>query len=174
MARGHAPLSTEVAALLEEAKTYLQRSLALAGNYGDHLLIARSKLEIALVHFIGHMCPDEEILALLDQITADGEEIADDLLRGYIEEIKGEIAFRNRSYSKAARRFGEAARIIMQHSGREPDRFFDRLSDNLLNVELSIEEAQNMAGYILEVTKTASPGTNIEKLRMLCGQILEM
>jgi tetratricopeptide (TPR) repeat protein len=182
MRRSNGDADAEVIrALFESAEAYLERSLAMSSRYGDQWLIVRSRFELALAFFLSASQPDDEILAMLQRIWDEAADLGYVLLQGYVEEVRGEIAHRRGDYEAAAPYFGRAALWVAQRRGREPERFFERLADCLLDTDLSPETACTLARGILDVIQgefdegvAAVDAYNpLESLRMLCTQILE-
>ncbi len=164
-----------VMALFRNAQEHLEQGLELAKRYGDQWLMTRSQLELALVYFFSRLRPLEDIYALLEQVWESAEQLGYTLLQGYVEEIRGEIALlRYQDYVTAARHFGQAAQLVGRFTGREPARFFDRISDYLLDVRLSSEDAATLAQGILDVISTSELEESLEPLRTLCQQILAL
>ena len=56
------------ASLLNQAQEYLERSLALAEQYGDLWLLTRSQLELALTYFLGRLRPEDQVLEMLNHV----------------------------------------------------------------------------------------------------------
>jgi tetratricopeptide (TPR) repeat protein len=166
-----------IKAFFDSAEEYLERSLDLAGRYGDQWLIARGQFELALAYFLSASRPDDDVIDMLDEVWANVSQLDDRLLQGYVEEMRGEIAQRQYDYATAARYYGLAAQFIAERRGREPERFFDRLSDRLLNPGLPGEATRTLARGILDVIEepgaTDAPGS-LQSLKMLCRQVLEL
>jgi tetratricopeptide (TPR) repeat protein len=165
-------------ALFENAVDYLERSLALSTRYGDQWLIVRSRFELALAFFLSASRPDDEILTMLQRVWDQAADLGYVLLQGYVEEVRGEIAHRKGDYEAAAPYFGRAALWVAQRRGREPERFFERLADRLLDAALTPKAACTLARGILAVIEDEFEGSvdaynPLESLRMLCSQILE-
>lgn len=164
----------EIAAHYVRAERYLMRSLELASRYGDQWLIVRGEFELALVRFLGRLASEDEIARRLDAIWDKAKQLGYVLLQGYIEETRGEIAERRADYATAAQHFGSAACLIAQRSGREPERFFDRLSDRLLNPHLPVGALHTLARGILEIVQGASRSDALRSLQLLCKQTLNL
>lgn len=162
------------AVYFHRSEGYLERSLELAARYGDQWLIARAQFELALAYFLSGSRPDDEVAALLSQVWESALHLGDRLLQGYVEETRGEIAQRCQDYVAAARHFGRAAQLIAQRSGREPERFFDRLGDRLLSPVLPAGVAHTLARGILDVIQEPSGVEPLQSLYMLCQQVLEL
>ena len=163
-----------IAALFQSAEQYLERSLDLATRYGDPWLIARSQFELALTYFLSGSRPDDDVTDLLNQVWESASGLDDKLLQGYVEETRGEMAQRRQDYVAAARSFGLAALWVAQRYGREPERFFDRLGNRLLNPRLPAETARTLAQGILDAIQESGGGELLQSLRMLCQQVLEL
>ena len=166
-----------IKAFFESAEEYLERSLDLAGRYGDQWLIARGQFELALAYFLSASRSDDDVLGMLDEVWENVSQLDDRLLQGYVEETRGEIAQRQHDYATAARYYGLAAQFIAERSGREPERFFDRLSDRLLNPGLPAEATRTLARGILDVIEGSGPADvhgSLQSLEMLCQQVLEL
>ncbi len=89
----------------------------------------------------------------------------------------GEIAQRQQDYALAARHYGQASRLIGQLRGREPERFFDRLGDRLLDTALPAEATRTLAHGILDVIQELDEGEvdeSLQALQMLCQQVLDL
>jgi len=158
----------------ESAEEYLERSLHLAEQYGDQWMIARSQFELALAYFLSTSRPDDYVIQLLDQVWEGASRLKYVLLQGYIEENRGEVAQRQQDYATAARHYGLAAQLIAQLRGREPERFFDRLGDRLLDTSLAPDAVQALARGILNVIQDAAASESLQSPQMLCQQILDM
>jgi len=169
--------TADIAAFYDRAEAYLERSLALATQYGDQWLITRSRFELALTYFLSRSRPDEYVSALLDQVWESATRLDEKLLQGYVQEARGEIAGRHGVHDVAARHFGEAALLIAQRRGREPQRFFDRLGDRLLDPALSYEAIRTLARGILAVIETSAAietSESLQSLQMLCQHVLDL
>jgi tetratricopeptide (TPR) repeat protein len=164
----------EIENFFQSAETYLERSLDLAVKYGDQWLITRSYFELALAYFLSGSRSDEHLYDLLDQVWEEAHRLNYGLLQGYIEETRGEIAQRRGDFVMAARHFGLAAGLIGQQRGREPERFFDRISDRLLDAGLPAESAQALARGILDVIGEPTFNEALQSLQMLCRQVLDL
>ncbi len=167
-----------VKALFEDAEDYLERSLAMSSRYGDQWLIVRSRFELALAFFLSASRPDDEVLAILQRVWDQAADLGYVLLLGYVEEVRGEIAHRKGDYEAAAPYFGRAALWVAQRRGREPERFFERLADRLLDAALMPKAACTLARGILDVIRDEVEGeidayNPLESLKMLCSQIIE-
>ncbi len=159
------------------AEQHLERSVSLAARYGDQWLITRSRFELALTYFLSESRSEDEVLDLLAQVEESASRLDDRLLQGYVEETRGEIAQRNGDYATAAKHYGLAAWLIAHREGREPDRFFDRLGDRLLDIQLPREATRTLARGILTIIEETAPGelnTSLQSLRMLCQQVLSL
>jgi len=167
-------IAETIAALFQSTERYLERSLDLATRYGDQWLIARSQFELALAYFLGGSRPDDAMIGLLDQVWESASRLDDKLLQGYVEETHGEMAQRRQDYTAAARHFGLAALWIAQRYGREPERFFDRLGNRLLNPRLPAEAAHTLARGILDVIQETGGDESLQSLWMLCQQVLTL
>ena len=174
-----------VQASFGRAEKYLERSLNLATRYGDEWLIARSQFELALAYFLSGSRPQEVVGALLDQVWESASRLGFGLLQGYVDETRGEMAQRQQDYAAAARHFGMAAQRIARWRGREPERFFDRLGDRLLDPGLSPEATRTLTRGILDVIEECTrvsadgyigtPGAEyLQSLQMLCQQVLSL
>jgi len=163
-----------IAALFQSAERYLERSLDLATRYGDPWLIARSQFELALAYFLSGSRPDDDVTDLLNQVWESASGLDDKLLQGYVEETRGEMAQRRQDYVAAARSFGLAALWVAQRYGREPERFFDRLGNRLLNPRLPAEAARTLAQGILDAVQESGGAESLQSLRILCQQVLEL
>jgi tetratricopeptide (TPR) repeat protein len=164
-----------IAAFFQSAEGYLERSLELASQYGDQWLITRSEFELALAYFLSGSRPDDEVTDSLDQIGENAARLDDRLLQGYVEETRGEIAQRQKDYATAARYYGLASQLVAQRRGREPDRFFDRLGNRLLDTQLSREAAGALARGILDVIQESAEASEpLQSLQMLCQQVLDL
>jgi len=163
----------EIAAFYTRAERYLKRSLELAAKYGDQWLIVRGEFEVALTHFLGRLAAEDEIGSRLDEIWDKATQLKYTLLQGYIEETRGEIAERRGDFVTAARHFGLAACLIAQKSGREPERFFDRLNDRLLNPKLPVEATRLLAQGILETIQGGRKNDALQALRLVCEHVLD-
>jgi len=167
----------DIAALYGRAEAYLERSLALAAQYGDQWLIMRSRFELALTFFLSRSRSDERVSVLLNQVWENAMHLDEKLLQGYVQEARGEIAGRRGAHDVAARHFGEAALLIAQRRGREPQRFFDRLGDRLLDATLSHEAIRTLARGILTVIETSAAietSESLQSLQMLCQHVLDL
>ena len=164
----------EIETSFQSAEDYLERSLELAAQYGDQGLIARSQFELALAYFLSGSRPDDQVNGLLDQVWESVSRLDDRLLQGYVQENRGEIAERQQDYITAAQYFGLAAQLIAQRRGREPQRFFDRLGNRLLNPALPHQATHTMANGILDVIQESAEGEYLQSLQMLCQQVLEL
>ena len=163
-----------ITAFFQRSEEYLERSLELAAQYGDQWLIARARFELALAYFLSGSRPDDAVTDLLDQVWEDASRLDDALLQGYAEETRGEIVQRRQDYAAAARHFGLAAQLIAQRRGREPERFFDRLGDRLLDPTLPYEATHALARGILDVIQESTGVEALQSLQMLCQQALEL
>lgn len=166
-----------IKAFFDSAEEYLERSLDLAGRYGDQWLIARGQFELALAYFLSASRLDDDVIDMLDEVWKNVSQLDDRLLQGYVEEMRGEIAQRQHDYATAARYYGLAAQFIAERRGREPERFFDRLSDRLLNPGLPGEATRTLARGILDVIEepgAADAPSSLQSLEMLCRQVLEL
>jgi tetratricopeptide (TPR) repeat protein len=163
-----------IRALFKSAEGYLERSLELANQYGDPWLIARSRFELALAYYYSGSLTDQELTELLDQVWERADELGYWLLQGYVQESRGEIAQRQGDFVTAARYYGLAARLMAQGRGREPERFFDRLSNRLLDPHISPTSARALAQGILEVIGAFPADESLQALQMLCQQALYM
>jgi tetratricopeptide (TPR) repeat protein len=166
-----------ITAFFEKSEGYLERSLELATQYGDQWLITRGQFELALAYFLSGSRPYDDVTELLNQVWESASRLDDMLLQGYVEETHGEIAQRRQDYATAARHFGRAAQLIAQRRGREPERFFDRLGDRLLDPRLPHEAIRTLARGILDVIQESAAGEtgeSLQSLQMLCQQVLEL
>ena len=165
-----------IKAFFQSAEEYLERSLGLASQYGDQWLITRSQFELALAYFLSASRPDDYVSKLLDQVWEGASRLGYILLQGYVEENRGEIAQRQQDYAIAARHYGQAARLIGQLRGREPERFFDRLGDRLLDTVLPAEATRTLAHGILDVIQLdeGEVDESLQPLQMLCQQVLDL
>lgn len=164
-----------IEAFFQSAEEYLERSLALAARYGDQWLITRSQFELALAYFLSGSLPNDDVADSLDQIGESAARLDDRLLQGYVEETRGEIAQRQGDYATAARHYGLSAQLIAQRRGREPDRFFDRLGNRLLDTRLSYKATRTLARGILDVIREpAEADESLQSLQMLCRQVLDL
>ncbi|MCP4518845.1 MAG: tetratricopeptide repeat protein [Delftia sp.] len=157
-----------IKALYQSAEEYLERSLELARQHGDQWLITRSQVELALAYFLSGSRPDGMVIGLLNQVWESVSQLDDKLLQGYVQENRGEIAQRRQDYGAAARYYGLAAQLVAQRRGREPKRFFDRLSDRLLEPSLTPRAAGVLARGILDVIQDPAAGEALQSLQMLC------
>jgi tetratricopeptide (TPR) repeat protein len=163
--------------LFQSAEEYLERSLDLAKRYGDQWLIARSQFELALAYFLSASRPDDYVMELLDQVWDGAVRLEYVLLQGYVEENRGEVAQRQRDYAVAARHFGLAAQLVAQLRGREPERFFDRLSERLLDTRLPPQALHTLAQGILDVIQEPANDEKheyLQSLQMLCLQVMDL
>jgi tetratricopeptide (TPR) repeat protein len=160
----------------QSAEKYLERSLELASKYGDMWLITRSQFELALAYFLSASRPDGYVTKLLDQVWEGATRLDYLLLQGYVEENRGEIAQRQQNYAAAAQHYGRAARLIGRLRGREPERFFDRLGDRLVDTRLPAQALQTLAGGILDVIPEIEGEMDkaLQSLQMLCQQVLDL
>ncbi len=159
------------------AEEYLERSLDLAKRYGDQWLITRSQFELALAYFLSASRPDDQVMKLLDQVWDGAARLKYVLLQGYVEENRGEVAQRQQDHAVAARHFGLAAQLIAQLRGREPERFFDRLSDRLLDTRLPPQALHSLAQGILDVIQEPANDEKheyLQSLQMLCLQVMDL
>jgi tetratricopeptide (TPR) repeat protein len=163
-----------VKAFFQSAEEYLERSLNLAAQYGDQWLITRSQFELALAYFLSASRPDDYVTDLLNQVWESASRLGYVLLQGYVEETRGEIAQRQQDYATTARHYGLAAQFIAQQRGREPERFFDRLGDRLLDTQLSLETIHTLARGILDVIQDSAAIESLQSLQMLCQQVIDM
>jgi tetratricopeptide (TPR) repeat protein len=163
-----------IRALFKSAEGYLERSLELADQYGDPWLITRSRFELALAYYYSGSLSDHDLAELLDQVWDAASALGYWLLQGYVQESRGEIAQRQGDFLIAARYYGLAARLMAQGRGREPERFFDRLSNRLLDPHISPASARALAQGILEVIGGAPTDESLQALHMLCEQALDM
>jgi tetratricopeptide (TPR) repeat protein len=165
-----------IKAFFQSAEEYLEQSLELASQYGDQWLITRSRFELALAYFLNASRPDDYVIQLLDQVWEVASRLEYTLLQGYVRENRGEIAQRRHDYVTAARYYGMAARLIGQLHGREPERFFDRLGDRLLDSKLPPDASQTLARGILDVIQEieGEMDKSLQSLQMLCRQVLEL
>jgi tetratricopeptide (TPR) repeat protein len=174
---GEAP-ETDITHDFQRAETYLERSLELAERYGDRWLITRGHFELVLTYFMSGSRSDDEIVDLLDQVWQSASQLHDLLLQGYAQETRGEVAQRQEDYGTAARQYGRAALLIGRRHGREPDRFFDRLGDRLIDPVLPYEAIRTMAQGILDVLQESALEEPVEEslqsLKMLCQQVLDL
>jgi hypothetical protein len=114
------------------------------------------------------------VTGLLNQVWESVSQLDDKLLQGYVQENRGEIAQRRQDYGTAARYYGLAAQLVAQRSGREPKRFFDRLSDRLLDPALSSQATVALARGILDVIRDPAASEALQSLQMLCQQVLDL
>jgi len=163
-----------IMAFFQESERYLERSLELAAQYGDQSTITRSQFELALAYFLSGSHPDDHVTSLLDQVWEGASRLEDQLLQGYVEETRGELAQRRQDYAAAAHHFGLAAQLIAQRRGREQERFFDRLGDRLLDPTLAYETTRTLARGILDVIQESAEVEPLRSLQMLCQQALEL
>jgi hypothetical protein len=173
---GEDDIEEAVSAFFSSAEEYLEQSLELASQYGDQWLITRSQFELALAYFLSASRSDDYVIQLLDQVWEGASRLEYILLQGYVRENRGEIAQRQQDYVIAARYYGMAARLVGQLRGREPERFFDRLSDRLLDTRLPSEAPQTLARGILDVIQEIEGkiDESLQSLQMLCRQILDL
>jgi tetratricopeptide (TPR) repeat protein len=164
----------EIKAHFRRSEQYLERSLQLAQEYGDAWLVTRSQFELALAYFYSGSRSDEQLILLLDEIWDVAACLDYGLLHGYLRENRGEIAQRQGDFATAARYYGLAAQLISQGRGREPERFFDRLSNRLLDPSLAAEAARDLARGILDVIGASPADASLQTLHMLCQQVLDM
>ncbi len=167
------PVRKDPSVCFAQAEEYLERSLKLAEQYGDLWLLTRGQLELALTYFISGSHLEGEVIQMLNQAWENTLRLNDRLLQGYIEEIRGQMAMRHADYVTAARHFGLGAELIAKRQGREQERFFDRLSDWLLDSGLSPEATRTLAFGILDVIQESSADESLASLNMLCHQVLE-
>lgn len=165
--------AVRTAVLFNQAQEYLERSLTLAEQYGDLWLLTRSQLELALTYFLACSRPEEEVSDMLNHVWENASRANDRLLQGYVEEIRGQIAMRREDYIGAARHYGMAAQFTARRQGREQERFFDRLSEQLLDSTLSSETVRTLAYGILDVIQESAADEALQPLRLLCHQILD-
>ena len=163
-----------ITAFFQSAEGYLERSLELAARYGDQWLITRSQFELALTYFLSGSRPSDEVTVLLDAVWENASRLDDKLLQGYVQETRGEMAQRRGDYAAAAHHFGLAAQLIAQRRGREPDRFFDRLGNRLLDPGLTPQAIHTLAQGILDVIQTSAMEESLQSLQMLCHQVLDL
>jgi len=165
----------EAAELLQRSLRYQELSLELAGQYGDPWLTTRSRYELALTYFLGHLRPEAEVNSLLDEVWGEAERLEHTLVQGYVQELRGEIALREGDYPRAALQFGQATLLMAQLASRESNRFFDRISDYLLAADLTPEDALTLARGILDVIGPSGAGGGpLQPLRALCQQVLAL
>lgn len=163
----------QVERLFSPARDYLERSQTLARQYGgDPWLQTRGEWELALTYFLSGTRPIAEIRTMLDEVWEEAIRLDYAILQGYIQEVRGEIALRRRDYEAAAEHFAAAAKTIAAFSGREPARFFDRLSEYLLDVGLPAEAGVALAQGISDEIGELPPGEFLQSLAALCKQIL--
>jgi tetratricopeptide (TPR) repeat protein len=158
----------------ERAEKYLERSFELATRYGDQWLIARSQFELALAYFLSGSRSDDYLTELLNEVWEEAGRLRYGLLQGYVQECQGEIAQRRGDYAPAARFYGQAAQMIAQGRGREPERFFDRLGDRLLDPRLAPASVRTLAQGILGVIAASTDDEALLSLQMLCQQVLDL
>jgi len=159
--------------LFNQAQEYLERSLALAEQYGDLWQLTRSQLELALTYFLSCSRHEDDVREMLNHVWENATRVNDRLLQGYVEEIRGQIAMRQQDYVGAAQHFGMAAQFTARRQGREQERFFDRLSDQLLDSALSPEVIRTLAYGILDVIQESVSDEPLQPLKLLCHQILD-
>jgi len=163
-----------VQVFFQSAEGYLERGLELAARYGDQWLITRAQFELALTYFLSGSREEDYVTGLLSQVWDRASSLNDKLLQGYVEEALGEIAQRQEDYTTAARHFGLAAQLIARRRGREPERFFDRLGDRLLDPNLPYEATHTLARGILDVLQESAGVGPLQSLQMLCQQVLDL
>jgi hypothetical protein len=137
-------------------------------------MVARGQYELALTYFLARSRPEDEIATLLDVVWEDALALEHTLLQGYVQELRSEIALRQKDYPRAARQLGRAAQLMVQHASRESNRFFDRISDYLLDENLAPEDAGTLARGVLEVIGESGGGEPLQSLQALCRQILDL
>ena len=161
--------------LLQEALTYLDKSIELGNEIGNLWEVARSQLEIVLIKMLSQeSLATNELNANLNEVEEIALQIEDNLLLGYVYENRGRIALRKGNYRAAGRAFGEAAQFIVQCKGQEGDRAIDRLYDILLDSDLENEQSDALAEGILERLdkKSISTYKALKGLETMCKQIL--
>ncbi|MCP4542530.1 MAG: tetratricopeptide repeat protein [Chloroflexi bacterium] len=173
---GNDDVAEAILAFYSSAEEYLEQSLELASQYGDQWLITRSQFELALAYFLSTSRPDDYVIQLLEQVWEGASRLGYILLQGYVEENRGEIAQRQQDYATAAKHFGLASQLVGQLRGREPERFFDRLGDRLLDAKLPSETLQTLARGILNVIQKPDDemDESLQSLQMLCRQVLDL
>ncbi|MBN1487939.1 MAG: tetratricopeptide repeat protein, partial [Anaerolineae bacterium] len=153
---------------------YLQKSLELAGKYGDQWLLARGQLELAMTYLYYGNHADEEIIKLIDWVWETASRLEDKLLLGYVQEVRGIMALHNRDYTRAARQLVLASRLIAQRPGREANEFFDRLSEIILDTELPQDAVIALSRTILESLGEPPESPYLQSLQSLCQQTVDL
>lgn len=161
--------AAQVAELFASAARHLEQNLKLCEAYGNRWLLTRARFELALTYFYTRSHTDAEVLDLLADVWERAEAVAYTLIQGYVEEVRGEIALRQGDYPLAARRLGQAAQRVGQFTGREAARFFDRLSDYVLDMALTPAESALLACGILSVIGASAAGAELARLQTLCA-----
>ena len=158
----------QITHLFANATRYLAKNRELCAKYDNPWLLIRAEYELALTHFLNHTRTHAQILAQIADVQQKAAQIGYSLIQGYIEELRGEIAFRENDHTVAARHFGLAAPFIGQFSGREAARFFDRIADYLLDINLTPEQTQLLACGILNVIGVSATADELGHLQTLC------
>jgi len=164
----------KIGRLFGHAREYLEKSLALAQRHSDQWLLTRGQLELILAYFLSRSHSDEEIEEMLNIVWERASRLQYTLLQGYVHEIRGEIALRHKDHVTAAKQFGRSAKLLSRYTGRELTRFFDRLSEYLLNVDLAPDVAALMAQSVLDIIEDPKGNAFLESLQVLCQQVLSM
>ena len=163
------------ASLFDRSLECFQTSVALAQQCGNTWLATHSQFGQMLVYHLSGIQSDDQILASLPSILESALQMNDNLLVGYIYELRGQTALRRVDYAGAALQFGRAAQIISHEAGREVNRFFDRINDRLLNsARPPNAEIGVLAQGILDAIGTRDDGSHLQALRLLCQQILDL
>jgi len=161
--------TAQVAELFAAATHHLEQNLQLSARYGNRWLLTRAKFELALTYYYTHSHTEDEVLALLADVWEQADALEYTLIQGYVEEVRGEIALRQGNYPLAARQLGLAAQLVGQFTGREAARFFDRLSDYLLDVALAPDDSVILACGILRVIGVSATDAELARLQALCA-----
>jgi tetratricopeptide (TPR) repeat protein len=164
----------QVGPLFERAQEYLGKGVELAERYGDRWLLTRTRFELALTYFMCQARSDEEIAGLLEQVWDGAARLKDNLIQGYVHELRARLALKRNRYALSAEHFGLAAQLITRHPGREADRFFDRISELLLYEQPSSEAATTLARGILDAIADSAHSQPLQSLLILCQQVLDL
>jgi hypothetical protein len=134
-------------------------------------------LEIATIKLmIPGVIAENEIIALLDSVSAITNNIDDDFLKGYVHENRGRLLLKNLNYESAGKEFGKGASYIAKRSGKDVSRAFERLYRVLLNQNIEHNArhriAENIINVLVECGEHVDDNENLRDLKLMCDQVL--
>ncbi len=167
-----AETKAQVEQILSNALEHLKTSQVFAEKYGDQRLLSHNKLEMALILSLSRK-DDDELHRLLEDAWHDGERLKDEVLKGHVMEVKGDLHLKEQRYSQAADQFGEAAMLMEKYPSRETNHFFDKMRERIMDIQLSEDGRLSLAKGMLEHLPQMTVNQKMRSLQSLCRRILE-